>query len=180
MLQRVLTQPLVALQASEEESLQRQGCARAGVRVDTWVESGTEVTPFYDSLLGKLMVHGSSRDDAISRMVAALSGTVLAGIPSNLEYCSAIVGSPGFREGEALFQTLKPGTINATAGTAKVGLLSRPQRNVVHAIPSPVLQLPGTPAPLRLHQLTRSRPGMPLTCRCRMSSRIRSAGAHAQ
>lgn len=103
MLQRVLTQPLVALQASEEESLQRQGCARAGVRVDTWVESGTEVTPFYDSLIGKLMVHGSSRGDAIERMVAALAGTVLGGIPSNLEYCGAIVASPGFREG-ALWQ----------------------------------------------------------------------------
>ena len=76
-----------------------QGCARAGVRVDTWVESGTEVTPFYDSLIGKLMVHGSSREDAIERMVAALAGTVLGGIPSNLEYCGAIVGSPGFREG---------------------------------------------------------------------------------
>ena len=73
--------------------------ARAGVRVDTWVESGTEVTPFYDSLIGKLMVHGASRDDAIERMVAALAGTVLGGIPSNLEYCGAIVGSPGFRKG---------------------------------------------------------------------------------
>ena len=80
-------------------SAHMQGCARAGVRVDTWVESGTEVTPFYDSLIGKLMVHGSSREDAIKRMVAALAGTVLGGIPSNLEYCGAIVGSPGFREG---------------------------------------------------------------------------------
>ena len=70
-----------------------------GVRVDTWIESGTEVTPFYDSLLGKLMVHGSSRADAVKRMVAALQGTVLGGIPSNLEYLGAIVASQGFRAG---------------------------------------------------------------------------------
>ncbi len=70
-----------------------------GVRVDTWVESGTEVTPFYDSLLGKLMVHGSDRPDAVAKMVKALKGTVLAGIPSNLEYLSAIFASEGFHAG---------------------------------------------------------------------------------
>ena len=73
-----------------------------GVRVDTWIESGTEVTPFYDSLLGKLMAHGSSREDAVKRMVAALQGTVLGGIPSNLEYLSTIVASQGFRTGTVL------------------------------------------------------------------------------
>ena len=71
----------------------------AGVRVDTWVESGTDVTPFYDSLLGKLMVHGSSRDDAAARMSNALAGTVLGGIPSNLEYLRTIIASEGFHAG---------------------------------------------------------------------------------
>jgi urea carboxylase len=69
------------------------------VRVDTWIETGTEITPFYDSLLGKLMVHGSSREDAVARMAKALQGTVLAGIPSNLEYLSTIIASEGFRAG---------------------------------------------------------------------------------
>ncbi|CAK0782570.1 hypothetical protein CVIRNUC_005782 [Coccomyxa viridis] len=70
-----------------------------GVRVDTWVESGTDVTPFYDSLLGKLMVHGSSRADAATKMSAALADTVLGGIPSNLEYLRTIIASEGFHSG---------------------------------------------------------------------------------
>ena len=68
--------------------------------MDTWVESGTDVTPFYDSLLGKLMVHGSNRADAAAKMSAALADTVLGGIPSNLEYLRAIIASEGFHSGK--------------------------------------------------------------------------------
>ena len=67
--------------------------------MDTWVETGTDVTPFYDSLLGKLMVHGSSRADAIAKMSKALAGTVLGGIPSNLEYLRSIIASEGYHAG---------------------------------------------------------------------------------
>lgn len=74
-------------------------CCPAGVRIDTWVETGTEVTPFYDSLLGKLMVHGKDRPDAVAKMAKALSGTVLGGIPSNLQYLSTIIASEGFHAG---------------------------------------------------------------------------------
>ena len=72
------------------------------MRIDTWVETGTEVTPFYDSLLGKLMVHGKDRPDAVAKMAKALSGTVLGGIPSNLEYLSTIIASEGFHAGALL------------------------------------------------------------------------------
>ena len=75
----------------------------SGVRVDTWVESGTDVTPFYDSLLGKLMVHGSSRADAAAKMSAALADTVLGGIPSNLEYLRTIIASEGFHSGKSFW-----------------------------------------------------------------------------
>ena len=75
------------------------GCAGTGVRVDTWVETGTDVTPFYDSLLGKLMVHGSSRANATAKMSKALAGTVLGGIPSNLEYLRTIIASEGYHAG---------------------------------------------------------------------------------
>ena len=68
--------------------------------MDTWVETGTDVTPFYDSLLGKLMVHGSSRADAIAKMSKALAGTVLGGIPSNLEYLRTIIASEGYHAGK--------------------------------------------------------------------------------
>jgi urea carboxylase len=82
----------------------------AGVRVDTWVESGTDVTPFYDSLLGKLMVHGASRADAVAKMSKALAATRLEGIPTNLEYAGTIIASAGFHAGkkerEGLMQRL--------------------------------------------------------------------------
>jgi urea carboxylase len=45
-----------------------------GVRVDTWVEAGTEISPYYDSLLGKLMVHAPTRAAAIAKMRDALDG----------------------------------------------------------------------------------------------------------
>lgn len=44
-------------------------------RTDTWVETGVEVSAYYDSLLAKLMVHGDSRPDAISKLQTALDET---------------------------------------------------------------------------------------------------------
>ena len=44
-----------------------------GVRVDTWVETGATVTPYYDSLLAKLMVFAPTRKEAIAKLVAALN-----------------------------------------------------------------------------------------------------------
>ena len=46
-----------------------------GIRVDTWVETGVEVSAYYDSLLGKLMVYGGDREAAIINLQAALEGT---------------------------------------------------------------------------------------------------------
>ena len=71
----------------------------AGVRVDTWIETGTEVTPFYDSLLAKLMVFGANRKEAVAKLQAALAATTVCGIPSNLEYHHAIAASPNFAAG---------------------------------------------------------------------------------
>lgn len=45
-----------------------------GVRVDSWVESGTEISPYYDSLLGKLMVHAPTREAAVAKIQEALAG----------------------------------------------------------------------------------------------------------
>ena len=70
-----------------------------GARVDTWVETGTEITPFYDSLIAKLMVHADDRAAATAQMRAALAATTLSGIPTNLEYHSVILGSKPFMQG---------------------------------------------------------------------------------
>ncbi|KAK9838176.1 hypothetical protein WJX81_006705 [Elliptochloris bilobata] len=71
----------------------------SGVRVDTWVETGTEVTPHYDSLLAKLMVHAPDRPAATTALQKALAATELGGIATNLDYVATIAGSEGFAAG---------------------------------------------------------------------------------
>ncbi len=75
-------------------------------RSETWVEDGTEVTPFYDPMLAKIIVHGTDRPDAIVRMKAALAGTLFGGIESNLDYLRQIVATPEFAEGRIITNTL--------------------------------------------------------------------------
>ena len=57
----------------------------AGVRVDSAIESGSEVPPFYDSMVAKLIAHGATRADAARRLVKALSGATLHGPVTNRE-----------------------------------------------------------------------------------------------
>jgi len=70
-----------------------------GVRVDTWVESGTEVSPFYDPLLAKIVVHGDDRPAALRAMRDALAGTELWGLETNLGLLTAATTSGPFAEG---------------------------------------------------------------------------------
>ena len=70
--------------------------------MDTWVETGTTILPFFDSLLAKLMVHGSSRQEALAELQGALSCTVVGGISSNLEYLGTIARSEGFAAGQLI------------------------------------------------------------------------------
>jgi 3-methylcrotonyl-CoA carboxylase alpha subunit len=72
-----------------------------GVRVDTGVEAGTRVTPFYDSLLCKVIAHGDPRGVALDRLAAALDATVIAGPRTNTGLLAALVRAPEFRAGKA-------------------------------------------------------------------------------
>ena len=56
------------------------------IRLDGWVQDGTEVTPFYDPLLAKILAHGKDRDEAIQKLQTALSQTEIHGIETNIEY----------------------------------------------------------------------------------------------
>lgn len=58
-----------------------------GVRVDTWVETGAEVTPYYDSLLAKLMVFAPNRPAAIAKLQAALAATQVPQLSVLSEKC---------------------------------------------------------------------------------------------
>jgi urea carboxylase len=68
-------------------------------RVETWVERGTEVTPFYDPLLAKVIVHAANRTQSLAKMREALAKTEFAGIETNLEYLRQVVASPQFEAG---------------------------------------------------------------------------------
>lgn len=62
-------------------------------RIDGWIATGTEVTPFYDPMLAKIITHGTDRADAIARLRLALAETQVAGIETNLDYLRAIAAS---------------------------------------------------------------------------------------
>jgi urea carboxylase len=68
-------------------------------RVETWVEAGTEVTPYYDPMLAKIIVRGASRMEAQERLRTALAQSRIAGIETNLEYLRQICADASFARG---------------------------------------------------------------------------------
>ena len=87
-----------APQADRIESIRWPG--GPGVRVDTHVYAGYEVPPYYDPMLGKIIVWGPTRADAIARMSRCLHETEIVGVPTNLDLQRRIVQSPFYRRGE--------------------------------------------------------------------------------
>ncbi|MBV7484731.1 urea carboxylase [Bordetella sp. BOR01] len=69
-------------------------------RVDGWVDTGTEVPPFYDPMLAKLIVHGTDRDDALYKLRDALARTQLHGIATNLDFLRQVAADPRFQAGK--------------------------------------------------------------------------------
>jgi urea carboxylase len=68
-----------------------------GVRVDAWVETGTEVTTSYDPMLAKIIAHGDDRAGALDRLARALDATRIGGIETNLGLLRAAVAAPDLR-----------------------------------------------------------------------------------
>ena len=81
----------------------RQMCIRdgagPGIRVDTHIAAGGEVPPFYDSLLGKLIVHGESREAAVRLLQSALANLVIEGVPTTTGLHRRIAADPRFATG---------------------------------------------------------------------------------
>jgi acetyl-CoA carboxylase biotin carboxylase subunit len=71
-----------------------------GVRVDTFVEEGTTIPPYYDSLIAKLVVHDASRRLAIARAQRALSEFEIEGVPTTRTVLAEILASEEFQSGE--------------------------------------------------------------------------------
>ena len=71
-----------------------------GVRVDDGIRQGSVVSPFYDPMVAKIIVHGRDRDDAIRRLRAALANTPLLGLKNNGRFLSDLVDHAAFRKAE--------------------------------------------------------------------------------
>jgi acetyl-CoA carboxylase biotin carboxylase subunit len=74
--------------------------AGEGVRVDAGYAAGNTVTPSYDSLMAKLIVHGADRDEAMARARAAVAGFAIAGPKHNLPFFAELLDNAEFRTGD--------------------------------------------------------------------------------
>lgn len=70
-----------------------------GIRIDTHVYAGYRVPPYYDSLLGKLIAHGSTRREAIGRALQALEEFIIEGVHTTIPFLSSVLQHPEFAAG---------------------------------------------------------------------------------
>lgn len=70
-----------------------------GVRIDSAVYQGYTITPYYDSMISKLIVHGSDRNEAINKMKWALSEFIVSGVDTNIDFQLEIIKRPEFISG---------------------------------------------------------------------------------
>src|SRR5262249_46405850 len=74
--------------------------AGQGIRVDTGVEQGTEVTPFYDPMIAKVIAHRATRREALDGLASALDHPLVAGPHTNLAFLAALCRAKNFCEGK--------------------------------------------------------------------------------
>ena len=105
------------------------------VRVDSGVREGDTISPYYDSMVAKLIVHGSSREQALARLDTALAQTHIVGLATNVQFLRHVTTSPSFaqaqldtalipRESAVLFKQEKVGLQLATAAMVADMLVS--------------------------------------------------------
>ena len=91
------------------------------VRVDTWMEPGSKVPPFYDSLIAKVIVWGDDRETAIGRARRALGEVVIRGISTTTQLLAELLREPWFARAEFHTATLEAWLEEARGGTAADG-----------------------------------------------------------
>ena len=72
-----------------------------GIRVEHALQSGSEIPPFYDSMIAKLISHGATRDEARLRLIHGLEQTVAFGVTTNQAFLAGSLAHPAFAAGEA-------------------------------------------------------------------------------
>lgn len=78
----------------------------SAARCETWVESGSEVSPYYDPMLAKIIVHENDRKAALAKMQQVLANSTFAGIETNLDYLRTVLASAIFGEGKIITSSL--------------------------------------------------------------------------
>ena len=106
---------------------------RDGTRIDTWLRDGTEIPPFYDSLLAKVITAAPTREAARRALVDALSETVVHGVETNLQYLADAVESDAFAVARHDTTTLgalryRPATVEVVDGGAHTTVQAYPGR----------------------------------------------------
>jgi urea carboxylase len=95
-----------------------QQIAQATLRIDHWIDSGTEISPFYDPMLAKVIVHSDNRQQALQALQQTLAETTLYGIETNLSYLQHLLAQPAMVNGEVITATL--GNIHYQSATLDV------------------------------------------------------------
>lgn len=110
-----------------------------GIRIDAGIESGGDVSPYYDPMLAKIIAHGATREEARSKLIKALHETALFGVPNNKSFLIDALGKPSFAKGEATTafigeafsaDDLASPTLKETPAIAAAVLLFEAARNV--------------------------------------------------
>ncbi len=106
----------------------------APVRIDAGFGQGDEISPYYDSMIAKLIVHGATREQALARLDEALSQTHIVGLATNVQFLRHVARSPSFakadldtalipREQAVLFNQEPVGKVQAAAAAIAQALL---------------------------------------------------------
>jgi len=90
-----------------------------GIRVDSGIEGGDEITQYYDPMIAKLIVYGENRTTAIDRLQAALRQAAVFGVKTNVALLSAIVEHPAFREGRTFTSFLEEHGLDGETSRAR-------------------------------------------------------------
>ncbi len=110
-----------------EASAGERGCRAGGwVRVDTHVQAGAAVPPYYDSLLAKVIACGADRGEALGTLREALDRCLVEGVVTNLEMQRAVVGSAGFADGGVDTGYLGRWLAGRSAAGDGIGLAGKP------------------------------------------------------
>ncbi len=94
---------------------------RGAVRIDDGVREGDAISPYYDSMVAKLIVHGDTRDQALARMDAALAQTRIVGLTTNVQFLRHVIASPSFANAD-LDTALIPREAAVLFGQDRLGL----------------------------------------------------------